>query len=1053
MATDKRISIDQEMLEMFRSECRDNFDQAEDSLLALEDDIENQEHLNALFRALHTLKGVSNMMGLEEMGMLAHGAEELTGIFRDEGVPVAQKGIDIILKAVDLLKEMAELVWEKGLQTDIPDRKILGEIKELCQTLRSENKAPQEEDTDTSVAKEEKANSDATTYATTNKDDPHPRGPITADNLNAFLFFIEEELPALKRLVDEEIQDNGSWEQTLTKAEVLEYAARDLGFHDVQGLLADFRKLIEDETVDAQEVANALAEIEKACSDIKEISPEDEPSRDKVEINPDTSDPVCQRDLCTADVHSHGNIEKSKGLEDEFFGKASFHGLDDEDLLAFLHFLEEEYPKLKKAISKSSQEDNWEDVAKCADMIEYAAEQLGLTNLADTLRTIKALSLDTGEDVKRNIFELEKALVEELLALKQLGEKRNIFAGPSEKELSSIFVNRVITDAEAMNGRLKECADAIEEGLDLLRQNEDVEIHQDLFMQEVESLRVLYHFCTFYEMDMASEAVLILEDIYNRMSHGEIPPDSEVTSMTSEIARLMQDLFEDIRQKREPSDEPFKEVLFQAKAFVSGLAENQVAGISKQFLKLLDVSPGFNEVATPASNSKIAEAFKKGLFFYEIKADLDSDPEVAGPFMELGDRMEFITNETIYEGDRTEYNFLVASHLDEDEIQQALAKIFPDQDAFSLRRCKLRDEIEVLKSEAHVDEVVLGRKKTSKRAHANDAIFSRLGKSVEDVAAISSTVHHVVNILEQMDYEELLSALNTKGIRQIDELIQQLRNLVKADRHLASTIEELQINVSEVVTVSATELLEWLSLAIKNISGAKGINISVDIRKGGTRIPRSLNKNLKKPLKELIKACLEIDEAATQTKTITLQARNAGDSIFLDLIGSYEMDKSAAQTAVKRARGLLTDPSIHMTFLGNGFSVKITNCNTLVHGIIMQKGGMNYVVPVKAIKRIVEPSRDDISRSSCDQGRKILKLEDELVSVKPIVGHPSNDDKDPEIIVVVESQSGLVAYEVDEIIGQEQLKVMPLSGHLSSISGATGCTILGNGDVGIVLDI
>ena len=122
----------------------------------------------------------------------------------------------------------------------------------------------------------------------------------------------------------------------------------------------------------------------------------------------------------------------------------------------------------------------------------------------------------------------------------------------------------------------------------------------------------------------------------------------------------------------------------------------------------------------------------------------------------------------------------------------------------------------------------------------------------------------------------------------------------------------------------------------------------------------------------------------------------------------------------------------------------------------MQKNGMNYVVPVQSIKRILEISQDAVTVSSCDDGYKVVMMEENLVAVRPISGNSTDHGKkgsDEEVLVVVEGRKGLSAFEVDEIIGQEQLRVIPLSGHLKSISGALGCTILGNGDIGIVLDI
>ena len=45
------------------------------------------------------------------------------------------------------------------------------------------------------------------------------------------------------------------------------------------------------------------------------------------------------------------------------------------------------------------------------------------------------------------------------------------------------------------------------------------------------------------------------------------------------------------------------------------------------------------------------------------------------------------------------------------------------------------------------------------------------------------------------------------------------------------------------------------------------------------------------------------------------------------------------------------------------------------------------------------------------------------------------------------------ALSVDELIGQQQVLIRPLHGYLSGIRGVTGCALLSNGDVGMILDM
>ncbi len=87
-----------------------SLDQMEAALLALQDGDEASagEHVGALFRAVHTFKGNSRVLGLATVESRAHLSEDLIGLVRDEGVPLDDEILDILLYAGDVLREMLE---------------------------------------------------------------------------------------------------------------------------------------------------------------------------------------------------------------------------------------------------------------------------------------------------------------------------------------------------------------------------------------------------------------------------------------------------------------------------------------------------------------------------------------------------------------------------------------------------------------------------------------------------------------------------------------------------------------------------------------------------------------------------------------------------------------------------------------------------------------------------------------------------------------------------------------------------------------------------------
>jgi two-component system chemotaxis sensor kinase CheA len=98
---------DSDFLEIFRDEARGRLDRIVETLLALENGSAQADALDVLFRDTHTLKGAAGMVGLDDIGALAHVMEDLLSQARDDGALPAGL-IDPMLRSADALRQHAE---------------------------------------------------------------------------------------------------------------------------------------------------------------------------------------------------------------------------------------------------------------------------------------------------------------------------------------------------------------------------------------------------------------------------------------------------------------------------------------------------------------------------------------------------------------------------------------------------------------------------------------------------------------------------------------------------------------------------------------------------------------------------------------------------------------------------------------------------------------------------------------------------------------------------------------------------------------------------------
>ena len=120
----------EELLKDYFSESEQMVDNLESNILAIEQDPNNHDAIDEIFRAAHTLKGNSATVEFTEISHFAHTMEDLLDEVRSDRVKVTEDVVDTLLTALDVIKDMLESRTNGGIYD-----KSVDEISEKIRSM------------------------------------------------------------------------------------------------------------------------------------------------------------------------------------------------------------------------------------------------------------------------------------------------------------------------------------------------------------------------------------------------------------------------------------------------------------------------------------------------------------------------------------------------------------------------------------------------------------------------------------------------------------------------------------------------------------------------------------------------------------------------------------------------------------------------------------------------------------------------------------------------------------------------------------------------------
>jgi len=309
-----------------------------------------------------------------------------------------------------------------------------------------------------------------------------------------------------------------------------------------------------------------------------------------------------------------------------------------------------------------------------------------------------------------------------------------------------------------------------------------------------------------------------------------------------------------------------------------------------------------------------------------------------------------------------------------------------------------------------------------------ELVFNRFPRMIRDVSRKINKDIELIMLGEETELDR--TVIDEIG----DPLIHMLRNA--ADHGLETTEERIALGKPKKGTIKLQAYQD-------------GNNVVIEVQDDG----KGLDTN-------------KIKNKAIQNGTITKEeAVNMTEQEIIELLfkPSFSMakeitDLSGRGVGLDVVKSKITALGGHVevqTELGKGskFIVRLPLTLAIIQALMINIGNEKYAIPLGNIQNIEDVRKEDIQMV---QKQEVIVVRNEIIPIvrlHDILGLPQEKDKELMMGVIVKKGERQVGFIIDSLIGQQEIVIKSLGKYLSGINIIAGATILGNGEVALILDI
>ena len=455
-------------------------------------------------------------------------------------------------------------------------------------------------------------------------------------------------------------------------------------------------------------------------------------------------------------------------------------------------------------------------------------------------------------------------------------------------------------------------------------------------------------------------------------------------------------------------------------------------------------------------------------------------------------------------------NKLVGPYLGDYLVEEGV-KEEAIQDAVQTQK-KPVGEILVEKGEASKEQIDNALKKQQEKISAAKADIKQTPRSKapakrQDIRVELGKLDNLINLIGELVIAEnmLIHNPDLKGL--------QLENFNKAGQHMSKLVRELQEMAMTIRMIPVSGLFRRMIRLVHDISAKAGKKVELKLIGEETEIDKTVIETITDPLVHLLRNSLDhglelpedrVAAGKPEKGTVWLSARHEEGEVWVTIEDNGRglnkekiLEKAISKGLIEGDGSDMTDKQIHNLIFAPGFSTaaQITDISgrgvgmdvvkknlekikgkidvsstpgegtkinlripltlAIIDGMIVRVGETTCIVPTLSILEAYRPEMDQITITP--DGAELAKVRENFF---PIVRLHDILEKEPDsktlsdgILIVLEYQENRFCLFIDEILGQQQTVIKGLSDFIGNVQGVSGCTILGDGGVSLILDV
>lgn len=418
--------------------------------------------------------------------------------------------------------------------------------------------------------------------------------------------------------------------------------------------------------------------------------------------------------------------------------------------------------------------------------------------------------------------------------------------------------------------------------------------------------------------------------------------------------------------------------------------------------------------------------------------------------------------------------------------------------------------VQVVKKETvqtkHKEQSITEEKKQETSPPSNKAETpQRQAEAVKTVRVNTDRLDKLMNLFEELVID--------RG--RLEQLSAELKHSELTDtvEHMSRISADLQTIILTMRMMPVENVFNRFPRMVRSLSKELGKKIELDIIGADTELDRTIIDEIGDPLVHLLRNSLdhgiETPEVRKQagkpeTGTVTLRAYHSGNHVMIEMeddgaginkekvidialskgiIAAEDVEKktdqdiygllfasgfsTAAEVTDISGRGVGLDV-VRNTFeslggivsvdsepgKGSIFSIQLPLTLSILDVMLVEAGEEKYAVPISSIVETAIITKDNIFHS---HGQRVIDFRGRIIpllSLHQVFAIPGSEEEGSQHSIVVINKGGkIAALMVDHLIGKQDIVLKSLGPFLPDIASISGATILGDGNVALIVDV